>query len=119
MDSSTPLLRAESNSGQKNYSPLSPSHTANHMQHMLPFTHGMTNKWSYLTRTTPYIDNLLQPLEVIVRTKLSPAFTGRPPPNDTERDLLALPTRPGGIALVNPTKLQISNSLLHPGYVSH
>ena len=63
----------------------------------------MTNKWSYLTRTTPDI-GLLQLLEVIVRTKLSPALTGRPPPNDTKRDLLALPARLGGIALVNPTR---------------
>ena len=75
------------------------------------FTHGMTNKWSYLTRTTPDIGYLLQPLEVIIRTKLSVALTGRPPPNDTERDLLALPTRLGGIALVNPTQATDSEFL--------
>ena len=69
------------------------------------FTHGLTSKWTYLTRTTPSLGHLLQPLEDVIRTELLPAITGRPPPNDSERDLLALPTRLGGIALVNPTKL--------------
>ena len=68
------------------------------------FTHGMTSKWTYLTRTMPGTGPNLLPLEVIIRTKLTPALTGRPPPNDTERDLLALPARLGGIALVNPTQ---------------
>ena len=68
------------------------------------FTHGMTSKWIYLTRTMPGIGPNLLPLEVIIRTKLTPALTGRPPPNDAERDLLALPARLGGIALVNPTQ---------------
>ena len=33
----------------------------------------------------------LLPLEEIIRTKLIPALTCRPPPNDTEHDFLALP----------------------------
>ena len=69
------------------------------------FTHGMPTKWSYLTRTVPNISHLLQPLDNIIRTKLAPAITGRPPHTDAERDLLALPARLGGIALVNPTKV--------------
>ena len=68
------------------------------------FTHGMTSKWTYLTRTMPGIGPNLLPLEMTIRTKLIPALTGRPPPNDTERDLLALPARLGGIALVNRTQ---------------
>ena len=67
--------------------------------------HGLTSKWTYLTRTTPSLGHLLQPLKDDIRTELLPAITGRPPPNDSERDLLALPTRLGGIALVNPIKL--------------
>ena len=67
------------------------------------FTHGMTSKWTYLTRTMPDIGPSLLPLDTIIRTKLIPALTGRPPPNDMERDLLALPARLGGIALANPT----------------
>ena len=67
------------------------------------FTHGMTSKWTYLTRTMPDIGPSLLPLELIIRTKLIPALTGRPPPNEMERDLLALPARLGGVALTNPT----------------
>ena len=67
------------------------------------FTHGLSNKWSYLTRTIDGIGSQLQPLESIIRSKLIPALTGQPPPNDAMRDLLALPARLGGIALTNPT----------------
>ena len=61
-------------------------------------------KWTYLTRTMPGIGPNLSPLETIIRTKLMPALTGRPPPNETECELLALPARLGGIALSNPTQ---------------
>ncbi len=37
------------------------------------------------------INQLLQPLENVIRTKLLPALTGRPPPNEIDRDLLAFP----------------------------
>ena len=33
--------------------------------------------------------------------KLIPGLTNRPPPNDGERNLLALPPRHGGIAMTN------------------
>ena len=52
----------------------------------------------------PGIGPNLLPLESIIRTKLTPALKGRPPPNDLDCDLLALPARLGGIALVNPTQ---------------
>ena len=67
------------------------------------FTHGMTSKWNYMSRTVPNISANLQPLERVIRTKLIPALTGRSTPNDLERDLLALPARLGGIGLTNPT----------------
>ena len=51
----------------------------------------------------PSIGPNLTSLEVIIRTKLIPALTGRPPPIDTERALLALSARLGGIAMANPT----------------
>ena len=63
------------------------------------FTHGMTRKWTYFTGTMPGIGPYLLPLEEIIRTKLIPALTCRPPPNDTEHDLLALPA-----CLANPTQ---------------
>ncbi|XP_064400133.1 uncharacterized protein LOC135346443 [Halichondria panicea] len=67
------------------------------------FTHGLSNKWSYLTRTIQGIGNLLEPLESTIRMKLLPTLTGQPPPSDEMRDLLALPARLGGIAISNPT----------------
>ena len=36
----------------------------------------MTSKWTYLTRTTSDIGHLLQPLEVIITTKLAPTLKG-------------------------------------------
>ena len=53
------------------------------------FTHGMTSKWTYLTHTMPGIGPNLLPLETIIKTKLIPALTGRPPPNETEWYLFA------------------------------
>ena len=66
------------------------------------FTHGLTSIWSYLIRTTPETGHLLQPLEDIIRMKLIPVLTDRAPPNDVERNLLALPARLGGIGVSNP-----------------
>ena len=57
-----------------------------------------------LLEPSPNISHLFQPLEDTIKTQLAPALTGRPPPNDAERDLLALPTRISGIALLIPTK---------------
>ena len=68
------------------------------------FTHGLASKWLYTMRTITDVGHLLQPLENIIRQKLIPALTGRPPPNDLERDLLALPARLGGMGLINPTQ---------------
>ena len=68
------------------------------------FTHGFSHKFSYLCRTTPDIAPHLVPLEDFLRTTFIPALTGRAPPDDTVRDLFALPTRLGGLAIVNPTK---------------
>ena len=78
--------------------------TQPHAAHAV-FTHGLSNKWSYLARTIHGIGTLLQPLEAIIRLKLIPALTGQPPPNDEMHDLLALRTRLGGIALTNPTSV--------------
>ena len=83
-------------------------------------THGLAGKWNYLARTIPNIEALLLPLEEVIRNKLIPALTGRSPPNDDERDLLALPARLGGIGLGDPSKrspeefaasLQVTNPL--------
>ena len=69
------------------------------------FTHGMTSKWTYFTRTMPNIASNLLPLKLTIRTKLIPVLTGRRPPNDLEHNLLSLPAVFGGIALINETKI--------------
>ena len=77
-------------------------------------THGLTSKWIHISRTVSNIGPLLHPLEERIRTKLIPALTGRSPPNDIERKLLALPSRLGGIGLVDPTEtsaMEYSSSL--------
>ena len=50
------------------------------------FTHGFSNKWSYLSRTIAGIGTLLQPLETLIRSKLIPTLSCQPV---DFRDLLA------------------------------
>ena len=69
------------------------------------YIHGYVHKFSYLCRTVPNVDLILQPLEDCIRSQLIPALTGKAPPNDTDRELLALPARLGGLGIVNTTEL--------------
>ena len=64
-----------------------------------------SNYWSFLLRTIPDINDLLQPLEDAIHQHLIPALTGRPACSSIERDLLALPVRLGGLGLNNPSSL--------------
>lgn len=70
------------------------------------FIHGFTHKFIYLLRCNPGISQQLKPLEDMIRLKLKliPACTGRPPPSDLERELFSLPSRHGGLGIVNPVK---------------
>ena len=67
------------------------------------YTHGLTGKWSYLTRTVPCIGDHLKRLDDILRTDFIPNITSRPPPNDVNRKLLALPARLGGLGISIPS----------------
>ena len=69
------------------------------------FTHGLSSKWSYLSRTLPNLSNHLQTLENIIRSEFIPSLTGNPPPNDADRNLFALPARLGGLGLRNPESM--------------
>ena len=68
------------------------------------FTHGLVNKWTFLSRTIPDAEELFKPLEEMIRTRLIPTLTGQNSCNDDMRDLLALPTRLGGLGIINPCK---------------
>ena len=70
-------------------------------------TRGLTSNWSYVTRTTPSISHLLQPMEDVIREKFVPTLTDRPPPNDVEHHLFSLPARLGGLAIPNPCDMHL------------
>ena len=65
-------------------------------------THGLIHKFSFLCRTTTGIEIHLSPLEDTIRHRVIPALTGRAPPNDLDRNILALPARLGGLGIPNP-----------------
>ena len=67
-------------------------------------THGLLSKWTYLSRVLPNISHLLVPLDSVLRSELLPTLTGRPPPNDLECALFALPARLGGLGIRIPSK---------------
>ena len=65
------------------------------------FTFGLRHRWTYFLRTFPGIAELLEPLERAISDVLIPALLEHQVA-ETERDLLALPVRMGGLGLVNP-----------------
>lgn len=77
--------------------------------------HGLSSKWSYLSRVTPNISHLLIPLDIALRTELLPALTDRPTPNDQECALFALPVWHRGLGIRIPSKnaeRELQSSLL-------
>ena len=68
------------------------------------FTHGLANKWTFLSRTIPDTEEFFKPLEEKIRTCFIPSLTGQPTCNNDVRDLLALPVRLGGLGITNPSK---------------
>ena len=67
------------------------------------FTHGLVGKWTYLTRTIPDIEDLLQPLENAIRQKFLTCLTGQIAFNDVTRDVMALPVWLDGFGNTNPS----------------
>ena len=83
------------------------------------FIRGLSNKWWYLARTLPGITDLYLPLEQAIRQTFLPSLTGQSPFSDAARDLMALPTRLGGLGIVDPSKqtavlLKMSEELSEP-----
>ena len=70
-------------------------------------THGLTSRWTYLSRTIPDIGPQLRPLDDALHSVLLPAMTGRPPPSDLECTLFALPARLGGLGIGIPSRSAI------------
>ena len=67
------------------------------------YIHGTQHKWNYICQTVPNCGHLLQPLEDCIHQKHIPALSGQLPYSNSQRDLLALPAKLGGLGLVNPT----------------
>ena len=72
------------------------------------FTHRLSRKWTHLARAVPETSDLLQPLEEVIRHLFIPALIGRSAISDVERELLSLPTRLGGLSIMNPSEAIIS-----------
>ena len=71
------------------------------------FVHGVSGLWTFFLRTIPDISSLLQPFEDAIGLNFIPSITGRDSISHTERDLFALPAHLGGLAIPNPTVLNI------------
>ena len=67
------------------------------------FTFGLRHRWTYFLRTLPDITDLLEPLERAISEVLIPAITSHAT-TETERELLALPVRLGGLGLIDPVR---------------
>ena len=79
------------------------------------FVYGTSKKWIYVTRTTPYISEMLKPLEYIIQESFIPAIVGKSFFDDDMRKILALPARHGGLGIGNVTELsqkEYENSVL-------
>ena len=72
--------------------------------HILLILPLLISKWLFIARTIPDVSSYYEPLEVCVCIFI-PAVTGRSPPGDLERNLLALPARFGGLGIINPVQL--------------
>ena len=59
----------------------------------------LTHRWSYLSRTTANISEMLQLIEEKIRHKVIPAIVGKSNINDIERKLFALPAQLGGLGI--------------------
>ena len=72
------------------------------------FTHGLSNKWTYLARTVPDIADLFRPLEEAIRHRFLPSLTNQNAFNYHLRELMALPVRFGGLNIIDPSSLASS-----------
>ena len=65
-------------------------------------TKGVQSKLLFMTKTTPAFHLKLDGVESYLSEKLIPTLTGRDAPNETQRELLSLPLRMGGLNIQMP-----------------
>ena len=68
------------------------------------FTFGLRHEWTYLLRTLPDMEDLLEPLECAIADVLIPSITDHHCTTPNERDLLAMPVRLGELGIINPSQ---------------
>ena len=68
------------------------------------FTHGLKHKFTYLMRTIPNISELLKPLDVAINNFVKSLFNNYNF-NETERLLLSLPPKFGGMGIIIPSTI--------------
>ena len=78
------------------------AHTEPHAAYAA-FVFGFCQKWKYLQRTVDDIADLFQPLEQCIRSEFIPSVVGKQV-SDTDRAILSLPTRYGGMNIQNPVE---------------
>ena len=61
-------------------------------------------QWNYLSQAVPNTGDLFQPLKGIICQRFLPTLTGQNTFSDSVWDLTALPSRLGGLGIVNPVK---------------
>jgi hypothetical protein len=66
------------------------------------FTRGLQARWTFVSRTIPESGPLFRKLEDAIRFTFLPAILGGRHVTDSERDLLSLPARYGGLGIFNP-----------------
>ena len=63
------------------------------------FVSGFRHKLTYMMRTIPNIGHILSKIDDIINQEFIPAVTGGKVVNESERKLLSLPVKYGGLAL--------------------
>ena len=66
------------------------------------FTHALIGQWDFLARCVDGFCAFLSPLEQVIRQKFLPSLTGRGAPGEEVRSLFGLPTRLGGLGIIDP-----------------
>ena len=69
------------------------------------FVHGVIGRWLYLMRTINISSSIFQPLEDAIHHQLIPVLTGQVFSSPEVRKFLSLPTRLGGLNIVNPVEI--------------
>ena len=82
-------------------------------------THGLLRRWTFLSRTMPGISDFFSPLEQSICLHLLPALFGECTFSDVERQLISLPSRLGGLGIINPCvssafQFETSQRVTHP-----